>query len=112
MTELLRVAGLSKSFGPIPVLEDVRFVVPTRSVMGLVGENGAGKSTLFNILTGLMPADAGTVVYRGKPFQPGNYKEAFEAGVSRVFQEQSLVLNVPVYENLVLSQERHFTRFG
>jgi len=80
--------------------------------MGLVGENGAGKSTLFNILTGLIRADAGTVVYRGKPFQPRSYKEAFEVGVSRVFQEQSLVLNVPVYENLVLSQERRFTRFG
>jgi ABC-type sugar transport system ATPase subunit len=112
MTELLRVAGLSKSFGPISVLEDVSFAVPTRSIVGLVGENGAGKSTLFNILTGLVRQDAGEIAYRGKPFRPKSYKEAFELGVSRVFQEQALILNVPVYENLVLSQERRFTRFG
>jgi ribose transport system ATP-binding protein len=112
MAELLSVTGLSKSFGSISVLENIGFAVPTKSVVGLVGENGAGKSTLFNILTGLVRADAGTIVYRGKPFQPRSYKEAFELGVSRVFQEQSLVLNVPVYENLVLSQERRFTRFG
>jgi ribose transport system ATP-binding protein len=112
MTELLRVSGLSKSFGPISVLEDISFAVPTRSVVGLVGENGAGKSTLFNILTGLVRPDAGSMVYRGRPYHPRSYKEAFELGVSRVFQEQALVLNVPVYENLVLSQERRFTRFG
>jgi ribose transport system ATP-binding protein len=112
MTELLRVTGLSKSFGPISVLEDISFAVPTRSIMGLVGENGAGKSTLFNILTGLVRPDSGTMVYRGKPFRPRSYKDAFERGVSRVFQEQALILNVPVYENLVLSQEHRFTRFG
>jgi ribose transport system ATP-binding protein len=112
MTELLRVAGLSKSFGPISVLEDISFAVPTRSIVGLVGENGAGKSTLFNIMTGLIRQDAGQMVYRGKPFQPKSYKEAFELGVSRVFQEQALILNVPVYENLVLSQEHRFTRLG
>ena len=112
MTELLRVEGLSKSFGPVAVLQDVSFAVPTRSIIGLVGENGAGKSTLFNILTGLIRPDHGTVTFKGRPFRPRSYKEAFAAGVSRVFQEQALILNAPVYENLLLSQEHRFTRFG
>jgi len=112
MSELLRVEGLSKSFGPIEVLHDVGFSVPTRSIVGLVGDNGAGKSTLFNILTGLIRPDSGTVYFKGKPFRPRSYKEAFAAGVSRVFQEQALILNAPVYENLLLSQEHRFTRFG
>ena len=110
--ELLRVEGLSKSFGPIPILHDVSFSVPARSIVGLVGENGAGKTTLFNIVTGLVRPDSGTMFYRGKPFSPRTYGQAFAMGISRVFQEQALVLNVPVYENLVLSQEHQFTRFG
>jgi ribose transport system ATP-binding protein len=112
MSELLRVEGLSKSFGPTAVLQDVSFTVPTRSILGLVGENGAGKSTLFNILTGLIRPDAGRVHFKGRLFAPRSYREAFDAGVSRVFQEQALILNAPVYENLLLSQEHRFTRFG
>ena len=50
--------------------------------------------------------------YRGRPFAPQSYGEAFAHGVSRVFQEQSLILNVPVFENMVLSQERRYTRWG
>ncbi len=110
--ELLRVEGLSKSFGPIPILQDVSFRVPARSIVGLVGENGAGKTTLFNIITGLVRPDSGAMFYRGEAFSPRTYGQAFAMGISRVFQEQALVLNVPVYENLVLSQEHQFTRFG
>jgi ribose transport system ATP-binding protein len=46
------------------------------------------------------------------PFHPPDYGEASRLGVTRVFQEQALVLNVPVYENLVLGHERCFDRFG
>ena len=87
------------------------FAAPARSIVGLVGENGAGKSTLFNIITGLTRPDGGTMFYRGRA-RSRAYGEAFALGVSRVFQEQSLVLNVPVFENMVLSQERRFTRWG
>lgn len=110
--ELLRVEGLSKSFGPIPILQDVSFVVPVHSILGLVGENGAGKTTLFNILTGLTRPDAGVMTYRSERYLPRTYGQAFAMGISRVFQEQALILNVPVYENIVLSQEQRFTKFG
>jgi ribose transport system ATP-binding protein len=110
--EVLRVEGLTKSFGPIAILQDVGFAVPARSIVGLVGENGAGKTTLFNILTGLVRPDSGSMLYRGQPYSPRTYGQAFALGISRVFQEQALVLNVPIYENLALSQERRFTKFG
>jgi ribose transport system ATP-binding protein len=110
--ELLRVSGLAKSYGPVRVLHDVSLAAPARSIVGLVGENGAGKSTLFNIITGLTKPDGGSMFYRGRPFAPQSYGEAFAHGVSRVFQEQSLILNVPVFENMVLSQERRYTRWG
>ncbi len=86
--------------------------MPTRSIFGLVGENGAGKTTLFNIITGLARPDAGVMTYRSEPLFPPTYGEAFAIGISRVFQEQSLILNIPVYENIALSQEHRFTQFG
>ena len=112
MADLLHVEGVSKSFGPIPVLHDVTLAIPPRSIVGLVGENGAGKSTLFNIVTGVVRADAGTMRLKGEAYRPQSYAQAFETGVSRVFQEQALIPNVPVYANLLLSQEGRFTRFG
>ena len=110
--ELFRAERVSKSYGHIRILHDVSLVVPPRSIVGLVGENGAGKTTLFNILTGLTRPDGGAMYYHGEQYSPRAYNEAFALGISRVFQEQALILNVPVYENLVLSQEARFTKFG
>ena len=112
MADLLEVEGISKSYGPVPVLHDVTLAVPPKSIVGLVGENGAGKSTLFNIMTGVVKADTGSMRLKGRPYQPQSYAQAFAAGVGRVFQEQALIGNVPVYANLLLSQEDRFTRFG
>lgn len=109
---LFRAERISKSYGHIRILHDVGLVVPPRSIVGLVGENGAGKTTLFNILTGLTRPDRGDMFYREERYNPRAYNEAFALGISRVFQEQALILNVPVYENLVLSQEKRFTKFG
>ncbi|RWR21458.1 sugar ABC transporter ATP-binding protein [Sinirhodobacter populi] len=109
---LLEVRNLSKSYGPIRVISDVSFDVPRRSVVTLVGENGAGKSTIFNILSGLTAQDSGTVRLDGQDFTPGSHRKAVARGITRVFQEQSLVQNVPVYENLLLGEEARFTRFG
>jgi ribose transport system ATP-binding protein len=112
MTEVLGIVGISKSYGPVPVLHDVTVSVPARSIVGLIGENGAGKSTLFNILSGLAQADRGSMHLRGQAYAPKDFAHAFALGVTRVFQEQALVANIPVYENLVLSQEHRFTRLG
>ncbi|MDQ0475299.1 sugar ABC transporter ATP-binding protein [Labrys wisconsinensis] len=109
---LFKAKGLTKSFGRTVVLDDVGFDVPPNAVVSFVGENGAGKSTLFNILSGIVPADAGAMRLRGAAYCPGSYGAAVADGVSRVFQEQSLIANVPVYENLLLGQEARFTRLG
>jgi ABC-type sugar transport system ATPase subunit len=103
---------MSKSFGGVPVLKDVDFSVAKNQVIGMVGENGAGKTTLFNILSGIVRADAGTMELRGRPYSPASYREASALGVSRVFQEQALIPNIKVYENLLLSHEAAYSRLG
>ena len=109
---LFRAEGLSKRYGPTTVLDEVGFEIGRNRVVSFVGENGAGKSTLLNILTGIVAADNGQMWHCGVPFLPADYGAASRLGISRVFQEQALVLNVPVYENLVLGHEGRFDRFG
>ena len=111
-TVVLKGQSVSKSFGGVPVLKDVDFSVARNQVIGMVGENGAGKTTLFNILSGIVRADAGTMELRGRPYSPASYREASALGVSRVFQEQALIPNIKVYENLLLSHEAAYSRLG
>ncbi len=111
-SSLFRADGLTKSYGRAVVLDNVSFEVPANAVVTFVGENGAGKSTLLNILSGIVPSDAGTMHLADAAYRPGSYGAAVAKGVSRVFQEQSLISNVPVYENLLIGQEGRFTRAG
>jgi ABC-2 type transport system ATP-binding protein len=61
MQALLKVRGLSKSYGPRRALDAVSFTVRPGEVLGLIGPNGAGKTTLFECLAGVLPADGGEV---------------------------------------------------
>src|SRR5262245_22262078 len=58
---LLRVTGLSKSYGRLAALQDVTFSIKQGEVLGLLGPNGSGKTTLFECLAGIQPADRGEV---------------------------------------------------
>jgi ABC-2 type transport system ATP-binding protein len=60
---LVRVTGLTKSFGSRTALADVTFTIRAGEILGLVGPNGAGKTTLFECLAGLLPRDAGTIEF-------------------------------------------------
>ena len=64
---LLQVTGLTKRYGDQPVLSDVSFSVNPREVLGLIGPNGAGKTTLMEAIAGLLPIDAGEVLWRKAP---------------------------------------------
>ncbi len=109
---VLTARKLSKRFGENPILTDIDLDVMRNQVIGFVGENGAGKTTLFNILSGVLAADSGEMTLKGRPFAPRDHRQANDAGVFRVFQEQALIPNIRVYENLLLSREDSYTRFG
>jgi ABC-2 type transport system ATP-binding protein len=69
---LFEVRDLSKRFGQIAALVDVRFQVRAGEVLGLIGPNGAGKSTLFECLAGVLACDSGTMLADGKPVTAGH----------------------------------------
>src|SRR6476646_9870051 len=76
MDEIFRVEGLSKRFYHRPVLDDVGFTVLDGEVLGLIGPNGAGKTTLLECLAGLLPADSGSLKYRGEYLSAAGRKNA------------------------------------
>jgi ribose transport system ATP-binding protein len=109
---ILQVHDVSKSFAGVAALDSVGMAVARNSIVGIVGENGAGKSTLFNIISGIVAPDRGRVELNGREIRPTNYHQASLLGISRVFQEQALIPNIAVYENILLSHEDRFVRWG
>jgi branched-chain amino acid transport system ATP-binding protein len=63
---ILALKNVSKSFGALKVTDDVSFEVPEGMALGIIGPNGAGKSTLFNLITGNISADSGTIEFLGR----------------------------------------------
>jgi ribose transport system ATP-binding protein len=105
---LLRLQGISKSFGGAPVLTDISFEVLAGEVHALVGENGAGKSTLMNIVSGVLQPDSGRMEWAGRPVVLHNPRAAQDLGISFVHQELALVPQLSIAENVFLG--RHPSR--
>jgi ABC-type sugar transport system ATPase subunit len=97
---LLRIQGLSKSFGSTLALSDVSFDIEAGEIHALVGENGAGKSTLVNVLSGVVEPDAGAISVAGTNVRFGSPRAAQRAGVATVHQELSLAEPLSVAENV------------
>jgi ABC-type sugar transport system ATPase subunit len=102
---LLEIRGLGKRFPGVVALDDVALDLRAGEVHGLVGQNGAGKSTLINILSGMLPADAGTIRIDGVPVAIRDPQHAIALGIATVYQELSLLPNLTVAQNLVLGRE-------
>jgi ABC-type sugar transport system ATPase subunit len=102
---LIEMGGITKRFPGVTALADLSISIRTGEVHGLIGQNGAGKSTLINILSGIYPADSGTISLHGRPVTIGNAREADRLGIATVFQELSLLPNLTVAQNLVLGRE-------
>lgn len=100
MDELLRVADITKSFGPTRVLKGVSFGVGAREVVGLFGPNGSGKTTLANIVSGLLPPDSGRVVFEGKDLTSLPMDARYRAGVARTFQIPDPYPSLTVVESI------------
>jgi ribose transport system ATP-binding protein len=108
----LEVRNLCKSFGEKLVLDGVRLTLGKGEIVGLVGENGAGKSTLLKIISGNVRPDSGSIEVRGRVAVYRNYREATRGGVFHIYQDLALVPTLSVYENVLLSHEGKFSRFG
>lgn len=97
---VLAVEGLSKSYGGIQAVKDVRFTLAAGEILALIGPNGAGKSTCFNMLNGQIRADAGTIRILGKETVGLPPPAIWRLGVGRTFQIAATFASMTVRENL------------
>ncbi|QND55189.1 sugar ABC transporter ATP-binding protein (plasmid) [Phyllobacterium sp. 628] len=88
---LLKVENVSRSFGATRALAHADLQVSAGEIVALMGANGAGKSTLVNILSGVFPADGGTIRFKDEPFAPQSPSEAAAAGIATVHQSMQRV---------------------
>ncbi len=99
------MAGVSRSYPGVQALKGVDFDLLAGEVHSLVGENGAGKSTLMKILAGSEQPDEGRIAIGGAEHASLTPQLAHDLGVSMVYQEPDLVLDLSVRDNIVLGRE-------
>ena len=102
-TPLLTMEGITKTFGGVPVLDDVSLALAAGEVHALLGENGAGKSTLMNVLAGIYAADAGEIRIGRAPVHIRRPADATAHGIGMVHQHFRLVAGFTASENLLLA---------
>lgn len=102
---LLAINGLTKAYPGVVANDDVSFAIRPGEIHALLGENGAGKSTLVKMIYGLVRPDAGQMLLRGQPYEPGAPRIARASGVAMVFQHFSLFDALNVAENVALGME-------
>ncbi|MDT1062128.1 ABC transporter ATP-binding protein [Paracoccus sp. CPCC 101403] len=102
MQPLLRLRGVSKTYGQVAANAAIDLDVMPNSIHAILGENGAGKSTLMKLIYGVETADEGSMEWNGQPVRPGSAAEARALGIGMVFQHFSLFETLTVVENIAL----------
>jgi ABC-type branched-subunit amino acid transport system ATPase component len=98
----LAVAGLRRSFYGAAVLQGVDFAVAAGSITGLIGPNGAGKSTVFNVISGLVRPNGGTVWFAGRDVTALAPERLVAQGMVRTFQLARGFPKLSVFQHLML----------
>ena len=99
---LLDVAGLCAGYGAVPVLRGIDLSIAAGSITALIGANGAGKTTLLRAISGIIPADAGTIHYDGQDIVGMPAHEIVRAGLVQVPEGRRLFPEMTVHENLLV----------
>ena len=100
---ILRLDNLTKSFGSLKAVDGVHLEVAQGEALGIIGPNGAGKSTLFNLVTGLLNADSGSIWFDGRDITRAPPRARCIAGIGRSFQIPHPFENLTVFENLLVA---------
>jgi putative multiple sugar transport system ATP-binding protein len=106
--EILKMRGISKTFGSVRALQDVNLSVRRGEIHAICGENGAGKSTLMKVLSGVYPHGAyeGEIHFDGEPCRFSDIRDSERHGIVIIHQELALSPYMSIAENIFLGNER------
>jgi len=102
VTPLLDIKTLRRAFYGLEVLRGVDMAVRAGGITGLIGPNGAGKTTLFNVVSGLVPPDAGSIRFDGREIAGKAADVVSRAGLVRTFQVARGFPKLSVFQHLML----------
>lgn len=103
MSEILRVNGLAKSFGAVVVADDQSWSLQQGEALGVIGPNGAGKTSMFNLVTGTLLPNAGTITFDGQDVTQWPAAKRCRAGMARSFQVPQPFGGMTVFENALVA---------
>ena len=98
---LLKLDGISLSFGGVKALDDVSLDVRSHEIRAIIGPNGAGKSSLLNVINGVYHPSLGAVTYKGTTRRQMRPHEAARQGIARTFQNIALFKGMTVLDNIM-----------
>lgn len=101
MTEVLKVANVTRRFGGVVAVNDVSFTVEEGEIVGIIGPNGSGKTTTFNLISGNLAPNAGEIHYRGTAIHGRKAYEIARLGVGRTYQVVKPFQLLSVVENVM-----------
>jgi len=100
---MLELKSVSKAFGMIVVASDIDLTLARGEALGIIGPNGAGKSTLFNLITGMLRPDRGSILLEGRDITGLPPEQRCRAGLGRSFQIPLPFEHLSVFENLAVA---------
>jgi len=106
---MLRVQELRKSFGDFKAVNGAHLTVEKGRLVAVIGPNGAGKTTLFNLITGQLQSDGGSIVFNDENINKLPPYKICRKGIARSFQIANIFPRLPVFHNVqvsVLSQQK------
>ena len=100
---ILEIQNLSKAFGSVVVADKLDISVAEGEALGIIGPNGAGKTSVFNLVTGTLTRDEGTILLAGRDISDAAPQVRARAGIARSFQIPQPFVNLTVFENLLVA---------
>jgi branched-chain amino acid transport system ATP-binding protein len=107
---MLSIEGLRTSYGSIRVIKGVSIQIPEGKVVSIIGANGAGKSTLLKNISGLVKAQEGRIIYKGKDIAGMPAHRIVGLGISQVPEGRQLFAHLTVLDNIRLGAYHYFKR--
>ena len=108
---MLKLDEVSKNFAGLQAVKEVSFKIQKDEIIGLIGPNGAGKTTLFNLISGFIRPDKGSIFFKEKDLRSRKPHEICRLGLTRTFQIVQPFKNLTIFENILIGALNRLNSF-